>query len=68
MRQWTAGGGSVEEIVVFTKQINEEKIGREFKEFIKSCQDRLIGVAKWLKSRENELPQTQNKPVELKNV
>ena len=52
----------------FHERINEEKIGREFEEFIKSCQDRLIGDAKWLKSRENAPSQTQNKPLEPKNV
>ena len=31
-RQWKAGGRSLEEMIIFIKQIDTEKIGREFRE------------------------------------
>ena len=31
-RQWKAGGRSLEEIIIFIKQIHKEKMGREFRE------------------------------------
>ena len=31
-RQWKAAGRSLEEMIIFMKQIDKEKIGREFRE------------------------------------
>ena len=31
-RQWKAGGRSLEEMIIFMKQIDKEKFGREFRE------------------------------------
>ena len=31
-RQWKAGGRSLEEMIIFMKRIDEEKIGGEFRE------------------------------------
>ena len=30
-RQWKAGGRSLEEMIIFMKQIDKEKVGREFR-------------------------------------
>ena len=32
MRQWKAGGRSLEEMIIFMTQIDKEKMGREFRE------------------------------------
>ena len=35
-RQWKVGGRPLEEIIIFMKQIDKEKIGREFRETTKA--------------------------------